>query len=1660
VKNWLNNWKNRRNSFGIEHELRAQRPTPPEHLVKSISARVNRRRPIHVGMPARLGRVAVVVAVAGALLVGSSLAAGLGPAGGVHLSSVIHFSTHPFASSGPVGSANDEYVGAPTVTGFSPTSGLVGTTVAISGTNFGGTTDVTFNGTSASFSVNSATSITATVPTGATSGTISVSNPGGDATSTGTFTVIQTPVVSSFTPTFGPVNTVVYITGSNFTGTTLVKFGTTSQPNFNVDSDTQITTTVPAGAKTGKITLTNPAGSGLSSASFVVATESAPTVGTFAPTSGKVGASVAISGSHFTGATEVDFNGTPATFTVNSDAKITAKVPTAATTGPVTVVNGAGSDDSAADFTVIVAPAITSFTPTSGAAGKVVEIDGSGFSGTTAVKFGGVATTVGGFTVVSDSEIDATVPATAKTGPISVTNPAATATSTGVFTVATNAPKVTTFAPAFGAQGASVTITGTNLANTTNVKFGTTSASSFTVNSDTSVTAVVPNVPAVAGGTNVTVTVTTDVGAATSTTKFNVIEAPSVDTFSPASGLANAMVTINGSGFTGTGKTAGDFVEFNGIQTTFTVNSDSKITAKVPVGASTGPISVKNAAGTDASASDFVVPTAAPTIASFSPTSGLASHTPVAITGTDLAGATKVTFNGKAATLVTSDTATEIDVIVPAGATSGAIVVTTAKGTGSSLPSTFTVDATPKIGSFSPTQGAVGDSVVITGSGFAPVETGGFGARIDDTVTFPGAAPVAVNATDDNHITVNVPAGATTGKIAVANHYGDTSTSTTAFTIVHAPTIGSFTPASGLVGSMVTINGSGFTGTGKSTGDFVEFNGINSTFTVNSDTKITAKVPVGAATGPISVKNAAGTTAGGTDFVVPAGAPAISSFTPTSGLAARTSVTINGTNLAGANKVTFNGKPAAILSNTNTAIVTQVPLGATTGVISVTTGQLPAATTSALTPSKFTVDPTPKVTGFSVALGKAGDAVTITGSGFAPVEAGGAGTLDDDTVSFTGAAPVSVTATDDTHITVNVPVGARTGKITVGNQLGDTGTSTLVFTVIQTPSIASFSPGSGKVGALITINGLGFTATGKTAGDFVEFNGVQTTFTVNSDTKITAKVPVGATNGPISVKNEAGTATSLAAFIVPTGIPTIASLSPDNGPASAHAGTTVTITGANLRGASKVTFNGKTASSVSVIDNQTIVAVTPSTGATTGFVMVTTPAGTASSSPAKFTVNAPPKVTGLSVALGKAGDPVTITGTGFLAKEGGSTDNHVTVTFGTGSVATTATSDTSITVNVPNTATTGKITVANNFGETGTGTTVFTVIKTPAITSFSPGSGKPGSMVTINGSGFTGTGKTGGDFVEFGGTTTTFTVTGDTKITAKVPTTLAAGSYTISVKNAAGTAASASQFVVVVAAPTITSFTPSDGPASSQAQSSVVITGTNLAGATKVTVNGKVQTLIGADTDTEIDLTLAAGTTTGLISVTTPAGAADTHLLSPSKFTVDPAPKITSFTPSGGIGESVTITGSGFETKFNGAALDNLTSVSFNGTDATADITAVTDTTITVNVPDAATSGPITVENGHGESTTSAGVFTVVQPPSISSFSPASGAVGDPVTITGSHFSGATAVDFNGTPATTFHVDSDGQITVTVPAGATDGPITVTRPHGSGTSASSFDVTP
>ena len=140
------------------------------------------------------------------------------------------------------------------------------------------------------------------------------------------------------------------VVGHNFTGATAVSLNGTPAA-YKVDSDTQLTFDVPAGATSGPVSVTTPSGTLTSSTNFTVGT-AAPEISGLSPASGGVGASVTIGGVRFTGATSVKFNGVAASFTVGSDGQISAVVPAGATSGPVTVTTPSGSATSSQTFTV------------------------------------------------------------------------------------------------------------------------------------------------------------------------------------------------------------------------------------------------------------------------------------------------------------------------------------------------------------------------------------------------------------------------------------------------------------------------------------------------------------------------------------------------------------------------------------------------------------------------------------------------------------------------------------------------------------------------------------------------------------------------------------------------------------------------------------------------------------------------------------------------------------------------------------------------------------------------------------------------------------------------------------------------------------------------------------------------------------------------------------------------------------------------------------------------------------------------------------------------------------------------------------------------------------------------------------------------------------
>ena len=231
------------------------------------------------------------------------------------------------------------------------------------------------------------------------------------------------PVVSSFTPAFGPVGTVVTLTGLNFTGTTAVRFNGTAAASFRAVSATSLTATVAAGSTSGLITVTTPQGTGSSATPFRVGPP--PTITSFTPTSGPTGTVVMLTGTNLLGASQVQINGTNAVeFAVVSATQLTLTLADDASTGPLTVSTPFGTATSASPFTVFLRPAIYGYSPAQGPVGTEVTFAGQHFTGATQVQING--RTLTSLTVVSDTQLRARIPAGAITGTFAVTTPTGT----------------------------------------------------------------------------------------------------------------------------------------------------------------------------------------------------------------------------------------------------------------------------------------------------------------------------------------------------------------------------------------------------------------------------------------------------------------------------------------------------------------------------------------------------------------------------------------------------------------------------------------------------------------------------------------------------------------------------------------------------------------------------------------------------------------------------------------------------------------------------------------------------------------------------------------------------------------------------------------------------------------------------------------------------------------------------------------------------------------------------------------------------------------------------------------------------------------------------------------------------------------------------------
>lgn len=234
-------------------------------------------------------------------------------------------------------------------------------------------------------------------------------------------------------------------------------------------------------------------------------------------------------------------------------------------------------------------PKITAVAPGSGVPGVSVLIKGENLKNVTAVKFGTVDAANFNLSSVTDTSLVAEVPAM-DSGKVYVQVYYANGTgyNAAPFNVLLK-PDITSVQPVTGFPGDQVTINGANLDIVSEVKFGSKAAASFTATK----TKIQVNIPADADGGDQLITVTSASTGGSDSASFNVNLAPQVFSISPATAQAGDVVTVTGARFTGA-----SLVKLGTQPVTYTVVSATELTFTVPVGASSGAVTITTPTGT------------------------------------------------------------------------------------------------------------------------------------------------------------------------------------------------------------------------------------------------------------------------------------------------------------------------------------------------------------------------------------------------------------------------------------------------------------------------------------------------------------------------------------------------------------------------------------------------------------------------------------------------------------------------------------------------------------------------------------------------------------------------------------------------------------------------------------------------------------------------------------------------------------------------------------------------------------------------------------------------------------------------------------------------------------------------------------------------------
>ncbi len=526
-----------------------------------------------------------------------------------------------------------------------------------------------------------------------------------------------------------------------------------------------------------------------------------------------------------------------------------------------------------------------------------------------------------------------------------------------------------------------------------------------------------------------------------------------------------------------------------------------------------------------------------------------------------------------------------------------------------------------------------------------------------------------------------------------------------------APTITALRPPSAPAGSMVVLEGSGFSP--RATDNRVTLGGRTVVVQGATPTTLRVLVPPGVPSGPFRVSVRGGPAGESPPFGVGA-STSVTSFVPAAGgIGSRVEILGSGFAPApGQNRVYLNDRRARVLEASPTRLLVSVPRGGTTGPFTVDVRARGQATSR----TAFVVQEPPVARRYAPHFGPPGTLVTLEGNHFGQNLRALRVTL--------GGVPARVRDLGPRRIVVEVPAGVAGGQweVTV-NGLRAVWPEPYGATAML--RVDRVDPPAAGPGAEVHIYGQGFDP--DPAGDIVRLSGVTGQVVSATPDHLVVIVP-RAPSGPLEVQAYGQTA-RLAGVFNAAAQPTIAALMPEAG----TAGTTLEIRGANFgnrRGLVDVRLAGRSLAVQSVRDDRIVVVVPP--GARSGRVQVTVGARGGATSPRRFEVLGDAGVAALTPASGYEGTELTLRGQGYPR-------GRLMVQFpGARPVQADRRGPLELRVRVPRGATTGPVQVMLPDGRVLSAGT-FQVVPTPAgvgVTAIEPECAFSGCAVTLRGYGF------------------------------------------------------------------------------------------------------------------------------------------------------------------------------------------------------------------------------------------------------------------------------------------------------------------------------------